>query len=258
MRVNYLFVIYFPNGSNDGECRDGAKALAQREPSKREPGKRQDSFLGVERHVTWLIEVQHNKSLLDSTDVRSACKVLSGGELKNDMSDEANVGVYLMFHGNSAYPFLFGRSTTMNKETDGITKEQQSDGLIRILEALGVTRIRKLCLVACKQAPERSKDTETSFLAAVAKAFEKWPKENRPLIAGWDTPIYIDEKTGKKQNEPSKRSSPDHYSQFVTKHKKVMMLGSNGEYSLKRYSNAGWSDKKLLFNAEGAVIGTVR
>jgi hypothetical protein len=256
MRVNYLFVIYFPNGSNDGECLAAAEALAKRKPKEREPGKKQDSFLGVERQATWLIQVKNDKTLLETDDVSAACKVVMGGELPVDMSNQANVGVYLVFHGSSAYPFLFGRSQIMNKATDDIAKDKQGGGLIRILEALGITRIRKLCLVACKQAPERSKDTDTSFLSAVAKAFEKWPKENKPMIAGWDAPVYVDDKTGRKQDDPSGRKNPDKYPKFVNDHKKVMVLGSTGNYSLQKYKNAGWSDKTLLFDKDGAVIGT--
>lgn len=238
MRVDHLVII------NLCDSFDNTIQTEDREAALGLYDKHFDRTDGHKPNKQWLIEVNNTqesgdaKQLIENTHYR----VVKGGPLPASI-DTGNTGVYLVFHAKSSSdPNIFGVKSLGKAEN----KSTQAKRLVSTLTRLGIKKIKKLSLMACNVTNNKTAGSK-NFLVAVGKVLEDWPKEARPMIAGYDSFVY-GSKSGKKyqdmKNTPMTGSG----------HKQVWVYKSGlvgGGYKNVNLEKSGWSDKQNLETSTG-------
>lgn len=244
MQVSHLAAIAFRGAKNDDESPKCAQALLTKSRK-------------VSPQFTEYIEVDLVKLGAVNKGDRA---YLKGQSVDPGFANSDNVGVYLVFHQSRfGYPQVFDRAIRGERyEQKGGHPEfrgQAAAGIVQVMRDVGLTRIRKLCLVVCNVA-FCSKNYECSFLELLLPELKKQYKSEAPMIAGWDMPISVNS-TGRKiltDQAPAPFAAP-----YRNEHKFTFCLNpQTGEYE-QRLESEGWSDghhRQTLLGATPALCCT--
>jgi hypothetical protein len=244
MRVKTLVVINFcdefSNTTARAEDRDAALALYNKHVN------RTGELAAFKPTQSWLIEVKNdtatgNAMTTDEHALQAGVEYRvvqpSSGTLPAKI-DTDDTGVYLVFHAKqSTDPNIFGVVSLGKAEK----KSTQAKRLVGTLKKLGIVKIRKLCLVACNVTNDKTAASK-NFLVNVGKELQSWPKDARPLIAGYEDYVYVKSDGTKSKDAGGSQPMKGSGLKQVWVCKKTLMIGGYEKVALE---TSGWSDRAV-------------
>lgn len=245
MRVQHLIVAGFPpNDSGNEEVALGCGALYEK-PRNPEPSTKTILYFHTRKSVPNKDQAL-TKKMYGGTQVQEDVgvkAVLAKGVPLTAITDWTDVGLYLVFHcTREARPILFeGAASTFR--SGWMTQEHVAVAVVSALGRAGIAGCRKVALVACNAATPAN-GNEVNFLEAFCGALKTstYVFNPMPMIAGWDVPIFVDDKTGRKVTSAGGGNVDENF----RKEHKLIATFRGGQYKIDRLENSGWSDKVQL------------
>lgn len=245
MRVKHLVVVALPKSDSDGETKKAAADLYKKYAT-RSPGPLTCSHYLVEtRKAVTRGEAKqakgYEKYVLGDGHAPTITKV-DGAAIDASWfnGNDVDVGVYLVFHCDSnGYPTIFD-ATHSQSYAYNMQKGGAAMALGMILLDLGLTRIRKVALVACTTHKTLDDAQHITFLEMFCGAL-KGLYDEPPMIAGWDDYLEVTGDGSKATGTPATPATPD-----LRKQHKFVAKFRNGKYEIGGVEQSGWSDKQQL------------
>lgn len=239
MRVDHLVIVTFPKQGPkcDYETVKGAEALYKRYTT------RVDNRPLSAR----IVEVWDNAWRRKAPDLGTFAggtaaghQVVAGQPINQEVANSDNVGVYIICHGHGNKPVVFGGQGSAMR-LDSLSQSDLAAAMAGLLSGLGLTKVRKLCLLKCGTSCNLEQDP--NFLLAMANALAEG-LASPPQVAAWDDYVSVvseGEHLGQKlvQNKDTLASA----NPSINNAHKAVAVWVEGKYKVRPLVDSGWSDK---------------
>lgn len=264
MRTKYLAIVEFPCSKSDGEANHSAGGLYKKYSeraanplfcshyrvstrsfvSKRvaKSGKGYRDYFPEEKIDT----KKHSEIAKKKTGMVEKVK---GVVIDSDWAQSDDVGVYLVFHcDKNGFPTIFDAT---HSQSNSLKMEQSEIAftLAQVVVDLGLSKIRKIGLIACNTHLVQTSSSSCTFLEMFCGA-AKGLFEHPPLIAGWDDYLSVNRDDGSKMIGNS--VPPTKVTSALKKEHKFVARFVKDRYDIGGLEGSGWSDKNQLPTELGA------